>query len=207
MNNFFLQVIFSQSLNWVPFAVLVATILVVGYVFLYARISVERKQTLFIRLIYAIIGFRIGFAALKTGLQYYAWAHDPMGKLLLPPTQGITIFLRYVWTHFWINVLISIGVGLFVFVLLRVLQRRNERFFSTGEVALGTLLAIVVGWPHFVIFFPLVFVLVVLFSIVRSIFFKESFTTLGLPLIVAAMIALFIALPLLTVLHLEAWII
>lgn len=207
MKDTLLHFIFSSSFNWIPFAFFIAVVVGVIYLYLNARVSIERRRVLFVRLIFATIGFRIVFAILKTGLQYYAWASDGLTKLLLPPTQSITVFLHYVWTHFWINTLISLAVGLFMFGLLRALQKKNARFFAEGEIELGTLLALVVGWPHFVVFFPLVFIFVVLIGIVRTVFFKESLTTLGLPFIIAAIVALFFAMPVLSFLRLSAWII
>ena len=171
------------------------------------RISTSRRRTWFIRLTGIVIGLRVGVALARTGAQWYVWAHDPLGKLLLPPTQSITVFTRYVWTHFWINVVISLGLGLGMALVLIALRKRNARFFEEGEVALGTLMAFTVGWPYFVIFFPLVFVLVVLLSVVRSLFFKESFTTLGVPFLVAALLALLFGMRMIAFLHLSALVI
>lgn len=207
MKDTILHFLFSSALNWIPFTFFVAMIVAAAYVQYYSKTLPERRRTLFARLIIATICFRIAFAALKTWLQHYAWASDAMGKLLLPPTQSITVFARYAWTHFWINALLSIVVGLLMFVLLRALQKKNDRFFEEGEVELGALMAFVVGWPHFVIFFPLVFIFVVLFSIVRGIALKEPFTTLGMPLIAAAIVALVVALQVIPFLHLSALVI
>ncbi|EKD23549.1 MAG: hypothetical protein ACD_81C00219G0010 [uncultured bacterium] len=206
MNFSSLQALLSSGIDLIPFAFFVVMVISAGYVYLRSPLLGGQRLAVFTRLIVAVVSFRIAFAAAKSGLQYYAWVQDELGKLLLPPTQPITYFFQYIWTHFWANVVLSLGVGLLTFIVLRTLQKKNQRFFDVGEVELGTLLALVVGWPHFVVFVPLVFVLVVLISIIRGIVVKEPFTTLGLPFIVAACIALFTAVPVLTFLHLEEWI-
>jgi len=45
----------------------------------------------------------------------------------------------------------------------------------------------IVGWPNFIIFIPLVFVSVVLVSIFRGLYFKEAYTTLGVPMLLGAL--------------------
>lgn len=207
MNTFFPRFIFSSVYDMVPFVFFVAMTIVAAYLYHRRSASADLLRTAFIRFFAIVAGFRILFAFVKTIFQYYAWAQDSMGKLLLPPSQSIFVFIRYAWTHFWINVFISIAVGLFMFVLLYALQRKNARFFEDGEVELGALLAMLVGWPHFVVFFPLTFLFVVCFSIIRGVAFKEPFTTLGWPLLVAAFVALAFSMPLLSFLHLTALII
>lgn len=207
MKDIIIRFIFSSEFDWIKFIFFGAVIATAGYQYRFARVSADRRRVLFVRLIFATIGFRIVFAAVKTWLQYYAWSHDDIGKLLLPPTQPIVYFLHYMWTHVWFNVIISFGVGLFMFLILHVLREKNGRFFEEGEVELGALMALAVGWPSFAVFFPTLFFLVLLFSIMRGILFKEPFTTLGLPFIVAAVVALLSTWPLLTLLRLTTWII
>ncbi|OGM93729.1 hypothetical protein A2524_01340 [Candidatus Wolfebacteria bacterium RIFOXYD12_FULL_48_21] len=207
MAVFFLNPIFLSVLDAIPLVFFVAVIFWAGYVNYISSPSGALRRKTFLSLAFIVIGFRVVFALIKTGLQYYAWAQDPMGKLLLPPIQSVFVFVRYAWTHFWINPLIAVGVGLFVLLLLSVLQRKNERFFDTGEVELGMLLTIVVGWPHFVLFFPLTFLLVVMLSAIRGIFFKEQFTTLGLPFFIASIIALFFGIQAIIGMHLTALVI
>jgi hypothetical protein len=70
------------------------------------------------------------------------------------------------------------------------LQRHRERYFEAGEVELGALMVLVVGWPGFLVFIPVVFLAVVLISIIRGILWKEAYTTLGLPFFIAALVSL-----------------
>lgn len=55
---------------------------------------------------------------------------------------------------------------------------------------LGFLTALIVGWPNFVIFVPMVFISVIIVSIFRRLFYGETYTTLGIPFLLAALTAL-----------------
>lgn len=88
------------------------------------------------------------------------------------------------------NVLLSIVVAFAFYAFLKALKKHNDRFFHEGETELGLLLALIVGWPNFVVFVPLVFLAVVLVSIFRGIYMKEMYTTLGTPMLLAALITM-----------------
>ncbi|KKU74311.1 MAG: hypothetical protein UY00_C0068G0006 [Candidatus Wolfebacteria bacterium GW2011_GWA1_47_6] len=108
---------------------------------------------------------------------------------MLPPHQSIGVLLQYVWTHFWLNAVIAIGAALLFYIVLRLLRSHNERYFEEGEVELGFLMALVVGWPYFVFFVPSVFLLVIFLSIIRGVFLHKPYTTLGVPFFLGAVIA------------------
>jgi hypothetical protein len=76
------------------------------------------------------------------------------------------------------------------YLFLVFLKKYKERFFEEGEVELGFILALTVGWSNFIVFLPLVFLSVILVSIFRKIVFKETYTTLGAPLLLAALLVL-----------------
>ena len=76
------------------------------------------------------------------------------------------------------------------YLFLLFLAKYQERFFEKGEIALGFLLGLTVGWPNFIVFLPLVFIAVIFVSILRLIFLKEAYTTLGAPLLLAAFTAI-----------------
>ncbi len=78
------------------------------------------------------------------------------------------------------------------YLFLLFLRKYKERFFEKSEVELGFLLALTVGWPNFLIFLICSFLGVVLVSIIKLIFFKEAYTTLGLPFLLASLITLFL---------------
>lgn len=99
-------------------------------------------------------------------------------------------FLFYSWGRFWLSVVISLLVAYLFYLFLRTLKLKTERFFEDGETELGVLCALIVGWPGFVLFVPFVFLSVVVVSIVKLLFFKEKYTTLGAPFILATVIVL-----------------
>lgn len=181
--------VFSSAINWVSLAVF-AGIAVVACAAYYRPVLEQQRIRLYMILAGITIAFRLAFAGVKTIFQYYAWLQSEISKFMLPPYQGIGVLLRYSWTHFWLNALISIGAALLFFIVLRSLHSYNARYFDTGEIELGLLMALVVGWPGFLVFAPIAFLSVVLISIIRGIFLKEAYTTLGLPFFIATAVAL-----------------
>lgn len=133
-----------------------------------------------------LILFRVFYAGVLTWLQYYVWQHNEFSKLLLPPHQPIRYFLQYSWTHFWFNAILSVGVAFLFWLLLKLLKKYQERFFEEGEPEIGFLAVLIVGWPIFFVFAPLVFIFVILELILRKIFLRESRTTFGLAFLLAA---------------------
>lgn len=132
-------------------------------------------------------GAAITFAGLvlfSTMLQYTIWSNDPLSSKLLPPHQSILYFLKYAGVHFWLAPFIAFALALAFYFFLHALERKNERFFGEGEVELGALAAFLVGWPRFIIFLPVVFLVVVLISGAKLIFKKGAYTTLGLPFLI-----------------------
>jgi hypothetical protein len=155
-----------------------------------------------------IIG-KIINAGLLMYLQYSLWKQSgAMGEVFLtsPVSKSLPMdtaknfswlldnkfgyFLFYSWGRFWLSVVISIVVAFALYWLLRVFKRNNERFFNVGETELGLLCALIVGWPSFVLFIPLVFLSVIVISIIRLLFFKEQYTTLGGPFILATAVVI-----------------
>lgn len=160
-------------------------------------------------LIRSAIVFRIVYAALLTFLQYRVWATmGEVGKLFLNtsahsinpgPFMGMLswvfdgklgYFLYYSYGRFWLSTILSIGIAWIFSRVLIALRNYNGRFFEEGEIELGFLMALVVGWPYFVIFIPLVGICVALFASVRTGIMRETYTTLGLPFIIAAAVCL-----------------
>lgn len=161
-------------------------------------------------LVISSISFRFFYAFLLTINQYYVWSQNKFTQLLLNspldlsmPTSGIFTkvcqwsivncqksgyFLFYSFGRFWLNVFVAIGVAFAFYLFLKFLEKYQERFFEQGEIKLGFIMALIVGWPSFIVFIPCVFVFVVLMSVFRGLFLKESYTTLGWPFILAALI-------------------
>lgn len=156
------------------------------------------------RLIWSSIFFKIGFAGVLTLLQYVIWKGGGLGRLFLNEGLSTSLpiplihlfpwifksslgyFIFYSLQRFWLNVFLSLFVSWLFYRFLILLKRYKERFFEEGEVELGYLMALIVGWPFFILFVPICFLFVVLISIFRLIFFKEAYTTLGWPFIWAA---------------------
>lgn len=204
MNALLSKLAVSSLLSWVSPVVLIAIAIFACVV--YYRSSLEQRRVrIFLILAGIVVAFRLAFAGTKTGLQYFAWLQSEVTKFMLPPYQSIGVLLQYSWTHFWLNALISIGAALLFFVVLRSLYSYNTRFFDTGEIELGLLVALVVGWPHFIVFVPAVFLSVIIVSIVRGIAFREPYTTLGLPFFLGAVVAFGITSHVITAFDLTAW--
>ena len=188
MKSALLTFLFSPSIDLVGTIVFFA----IGVVAcgIYYRMHDERRKTRsYLGLAIIAIAIRIVFAMVKTGLQYYAWTQSELSRFFLPPYRSISYLLQYSWTHFWLNALLSVGAALLFFGILRALQAHNPRYFDAGEVELGALIALVVGWPHVIVFVPVVFLLVVIISIIRGVVLHKPYTTLGLPFFLGAVIA------------------
>ncbi len=153
--------------------------------------------------------FHVFYALLLAGGQYYVWSQSEFTKSLLNapvssevPTEGLIsyfpfllesgfgYFFLYSWGRFWLEAFLAVGVAIGFWLLLRALQRYQERFFEDGEVELGFLAALSAGWPNIVILIPLIFFSVVVVSVFRGIFLKEAYTTLGAPFLLAAFVTL-----------------
>lgn len=161
-------------------------------------------------LIWITIGFKIIYAGLATLSQYYVWSSNAFTKLLLNQNiidfnaikdvfgrstawifdNRLGYFLFYSWGRFWMVVAVSLVVALAFYLFLIFLKKQKERFFEEGETELGFLLALLVGWPNFIVFIPIVFLSVVLVSAFRMVFVKEMYTTLGRPFLLAAFLVI-----------------
>ncbi|MBI4812424.1 hypothetical protein HY798_03230 [Candidatus Falkowbacteria bacterium] len=179
-------------LIWLP-KIFFATVFLTAMLFyLYKRRPTSFKDVRHLEwlLVNITITFRLLYAATLTVGQYYTWSVNKFTKLLLPPHQSVKYFLLYSWTHFWFNVVISAALAAVFYLFLRLLKKRKERFFEEGEVELGFLCALLAGWPNFVIFLPAVFIFVIIISLFRMAVFKEAYTTLGLPFLLATLVSL-----------------
>ncbi|MBI2013682.1 MAG: hypothetical protein HYS87_02560 [Candidatus Colwellbacteria bacterium] len=164
-------------------------------------------------LVWATLGFKALFAAFLSWGQYFVWLrggeftqtflNTPLSadtpdtvltfvtKLFRPLFETEKgYFLFYAYSRFWINLIVLIVAAIGFWLFLKMLKKYRARFFDTGEVELGFLMALVAGWPGFLVFVPLVFLAVVFVSIFRGIFLKEAYTTLGWPMLLAALLTL-----------------
>lgn len=151
---------------------------------------------LFKNAVVAVISFKIVYAGLCSIGQYCIWAASDVAKFLIAAPDTLWplfnfrhgYFMHYILTHWWADVIFSAGIAYVFYLFMVFLKKYRESFFEEGEPRLGFLLALIIGWPGFIIFLPLTFIFVVFFGIFRRLFFKEAHTTLGWPFIVSALL-------------------
>jgi hypothetical protein len=188
--------------NFIP--VLPGVFVVLAFIFYFCRSEFNNLSLVLRRLggVYALLVL-LGGIFLSVG-QYFAWANDPLGASLLPPTQGIAYFLGYVWLRFLTPVFISfLSAGVW-YLFLNLLRKYQPRFFEDGEPELGFALALFIGWPKFLVLLPIALLSVVLVSIFRMVVLCEAYTTLGWPLVLSAFLNLIYGNSLLIILGLSA---
>jgi hypothetical protein len=154
-----------------------------------------------------VIWARVFCAGFLTWTQYSVWSQSEMTRIFLTlpaddkslPMYGFLAplfkwsggyFTFYSFSRFWLPAIASIAMGYLFFLFLKSLRKYRERFFEDGEVELGWVLALIVGYPNFIIFLPLVFFLIIPISIVRMAVLKQHLTTIGYPMILSAILAI-----------------
>ncbi len=199
----------GSFLEWFPRVISGAAVLAaLFFYFRYPREQEGKRKHLFIGLVFLLLALWVLNAGLLTWGQSYVWSQDALSRSLLTTSLPKNIpvpliealpgvfqvpsgyFVFYSLQHFWFPLLLSAFLAFLFFLFLKMLQRYNERFFEAGETELGFLLALAVGWPKFVVFLPLALLFVVLVSVIRGIVTKERYTTLGIPLLIAAIVTL-----------------
>ncbi|MEK7464751.1 MAG: hypothetical protein AAB617_03160 [Patescibacteria group bacterium] len=170
-----------------PFIIYAPTVFFPASLVLAVIFYFQRKNKAIKNLTITVIGFRIFYALVKSVGQYYVWINDELGKSFLA-TPGY--FSGYIFQRFWFNVILTAGASFVFLIFLESLKKHKERFFEEGEIELGFLTALIVGWPNLLIFVPLVFISVVITSVFRRIYSKEIYTTLGKPFLLSALVTL-----------------
>jgi hypothetical protein len=160
-------------------------------VYFFGAPSVWRRY--FLWLIYGVAGFRVLYAAFITAGQYYIWSQDEFTRLFLSSSNGglAGYFLPYTGFRFWLGSVVFTFVlaGSFA-LLLRYLRQRKESYFEEGEVELGVLMMLLVGWPEGILFLSLLAFTVVFVSVFRLFVWRNPYTTLGTPFVIAAALTL-----------------
>jgi hypothetical protein len=156
-----------------------------------------------------MVAFLVLFYFLKTALltylQYYAWTGAEAGKMFLPPHQPWSYFALYSWTHFWFSFVLTIGMPVLFWLLLRGISKHREGLFADGEIKSALVLGLVVGWPNFLIFVPLTFIFFALLALFRKFFLDEEFSAIFWPMLTATVITAIWGSKLIDLLHLEMW--
>ncbi len=173
-----------------------------AFLFSNHRFLKSRTPIFYFLLLGATAAFRFFISFFETFVQYYVWKKNPITNIFLaqPLDANVPIpkfiskiffahphgaFLYYAWMHFFLNVFLSILSAVIFYYFLVFLRKYRERFFGEEEIILGTLMALVVGWPNIVLFVPAALLLTVLSSIVRRAAWGKNYTTLGLPFLVS----------------------
>ena len=138
------------------------------------------------------IALKIAYALSETVAQYMVWSGTDFTKIFLTsPSSDIFnfkggFFLFYVLNRFWGGMVLGILIAWLFYKSLLYLKKYNERFLAKGEAELGFLAALLMGWPDFTLFLPMFLVLMIFISLARQVISKEKYTTLGLPMLIAA---------------------
>lgn len=166
----------------------VPILIILVYLFaLYAYASGRARTKSFLKIgVAALLLIYPLQAILETYLQYSVWFNDATSKNFLPPVTPIGYFLQYSFTHFWFGHLIGIVLALVFYLASRLLAKHRPWLFAEGETELGFVCALVAGWPGFVLFLPLIFIVAVPWTIFRQFILKQERTTLGASFLLAA---------------------
>jgi len=166
-------------------------------------LHISRKKSL-VWLAGALVVFRTAYALFLTLGQRYIWSQNEFSRIFLEFQSG-QYFLEYVWLRFWFNVALSVGAAFLFWFFLKTLQKYKPRFFEEGETTLGLVFALSCGWPGVLLFVAAGLILVVIISLLRLVFLRESLTTLGPAMIAASALILYYGKALIDILNLGAF--
>lgn len=223
MESIILQnLLLGPSLTWLPQIIYVCLLLFAATLYLKQKFyPVLRLFGLsWKKLIAGTIIFQIIYASIITWAQYYIWSKNEFTNILLnSPLDKETLspilqfffplfdhrfgyFVFYVLGRFWLEVFIIWMLAALFYFLLRLLNSYRLDFLEPEEILLGLGLALIVGWPNFVIFIPLMCLTAVSASLIRLIIWKEQHTYIAWPMIVAAAVTMFFGAEFLVLLNL-----
>ncbi|MCL5017148.1 MAG: hypothetical protein M1155_00580 [Patescibacteria group bacterium] len=161
------------------------------------------------KLIWSVLIFKVLYALIETFGQYYVWSSNSFTKFFLSAgainfsllrrfsgdlfflfNNRFGYFLFYSWGRFWLEIVVSVIASVAFYLFLIFLKKYRERFFEEGETELGFLLSLMVGWSNFAVFLLLIFFFVVIVSVFKNLVYKDPYTTLGAPFLLAGLIVL-----------------
>lgn len=161
---------------------------VVTYAFFRSRLkSVMALVGMVVIVLYTAIAVFLSY------MQYLAWTSSEIGLLFLPPHQSWSYYLGYVGLRYWLAPVFTLFIAGLWYGFVRLLGSRSERYFNRGEMELTAVIMLAVGWPASLVLLPIAGVVLVLYSLIRLLIFKQSLTTLAVPFLLAGGIALFAA--------------
>jgi hypothetical protein len=160
-------------------------------------------------LVTVAVSVHFGYGVLLTWGQYVQWGSDSVTKVFLeqplPKVVPLTPFLEwlrpafeqqlgyfmfYVFGHFWVNIILVLGLAGAFAMLLKLRAYYRPTNFKEGEIAMITLALLVAGWPGIIVAVPLAFIFAIVSSIFSSVFFNVSRIHLAPAFLVAAPVAL-----------------
>jgi hypothetical protein len=189
----------GQILNYLPVFTVVA-------VWLWAIAAHWKKWSLW-PLIWVMIGFHLGLAALKSILQYWVWSQSQLTEILLrlpveksAPGWFVQLpifskfshgyFMYYIWNNFWREALFSLTAAFIVYGMFFLLRRHDPHSLTDWENKLILLLAMLVGWPQIILFLPLILLLTLIFIMGKMIFRQGISCSLIYPLFIGTVLML-----------------
>lgn len=192
-----LRLIIEPLIRWLPviFPLFMGSALI-AYFWLKEKGSSSHflKSFSYQRLALIGAGYHILYAALWSFGIYFYWSYvarqSAEAAKFYRVLLGWNYFSEHIWLAYWLNAVLAIAMAFFFYLFLRLLGHRNERFFAEGEEELGLACSLAVGWPNFVLFLPLVFLSVVIISVARMLVWKQEYTRLGPPFLLAMALAM-----------------
>lgn len=139
-------------------------------------------------LIIAWLAFMVLYSLCLSGLQYLTWRHNLLGQYFLPPYQPLRYFINYAWYHFWLSNFIVFSVTVLLIGVLKLFGKYRRNLLKPTEAGLFFLGAMLVGWPNFVLFVPLVFIISVFLSLYFQILKNRKESSLELPILIAILV-------------------
>jgi hypothetical protein len=200
MDLYFLQLVYLFPLF---FLVLVGFIYFILAYYLIIGFSDSKLKIV----LWSSVAAKIIYSLLLSIAQYYIFASNAFTKELLNSPMDAKVpltffmqpfsqflkghlgyFLYYSWGRFVLGTVLAIICASVFYIFLKLLEKYNPRFFKEGEVKVGFIVSLLVGWPWFIVLIPATFIVTILISIFKKIFFKDVYTTIGMPILVAGII-------------------
>ena len=150
-------------------------------IFLFILISPWRQQHYLTNLRRAILwvaGAQLVFYLAASGQQFLAWRGSPVGHFLLPPHSTYW----YEQINLTLNTLvINWLIAGVVFLLLEWLTKKGRNYLDQTDIMLVMLGTVAVGWPALFIFYGIMFILTIIWTIIR-LFIKKQRLIDSIPL-------------------------
>ena len=107
-----------------------------------------------------------GYSAYLTYFLYQLWSHNDFSKYYLPPHQSIAYFIQYSFFHFWSHFLAALIFSLLILFLAKYFNNKHDnRYFWPEEPYFLAMAILIVGYPGWLIYFGMILVAPLLFSI------------------------------------------